>query len=154
MQLKSEINLMEQDRNKELKQWNSWYVLELVDLAKEYYDHRLSYLNHQIELEKLHIECFTEKLQRLENAAKNIKRNGKKWNIDDIRNNIEVAFHTAWRIRLSQDVPDKQDYVKQLSRIVENYKTQYDIKKTTLGTEEISIEARKEKVFLFLQSTV
>ena len=154
MTLKGEINVMEQDRNKELKQWNSWYVLELVDLAKDYYEHRLSWLNLQIELEKLHIECFTEKLQRLENASKNIKRNGKKWNVDDIRNNIEVAFHTAWRIRLSQDVPDKQDYVKQLSRIVESLKNSYDIKKTTLGTEEISIETRKEKVFLFLQSTV
>merc|ERR1712228_764852 len=109
MTLKSRMNVMESQRLQELKQWNAWYVLELVDLGKEYYDHFLSLINHQIELEKLHIECFTEKLQRLENATKRIKRNGKKWNIDDIRNNIEVAFHTAWRIRLSQDVPDKQD---------------------------------------------
>mmetsp|Transcript_20524 Transcript_20524/g.32665 ORF Transcript_20524/g.32665 Transcript_20524/m.32665 type:complete len:1240 (-) Transcript_20524:181-3900(-) len=154
MQLKSEINVMTQTRDKEHKQWTSWYVLELVDLAKEYYETRLSFLNHQIELEKLHIECFTEKLQRLENASKAIKRNGKKWNIDDVRNNIEVAFHTAWRIRLSQDVPDKQDYVKQLHKVVESLKHNYDSKVVILGKAEISIEERKEEVFLFLQSTL
>eukprot|EP00485_Elphidium_margaritaceum_P023189 CAMPEP_0202711498 /NCGR_PEP_ID=MMETSP1385-20130828/23297_1 /ASSEMBLY_ACC=CAM_ASM_000861 /TAXON_ID=933848 /ORGANISM="Elphidium margaritaceum" /LENGTH=1249 /DNA_ID=CAMNT_0049371245 /DNA_START=57 /DNA_END=3806 /DNA_ORIENTATION=+ len=153
MQLKSQINVTEQHRAQELKQWGAWYILELVELAKEYYDHRLSYLNHMIELEKLHIECFSEKLQRLEIASKRIKKN-KKWTVDDVRNNIEVAFHTAWRIRLSQDVPDKQDYAKQLSKIVESLKLGYEAKKTTLGKEEVSIEERKEQVFLFLQSTL
>jgi len=154
MTLKARMNVMESQRLQELKQWNAWYVLELVDLGKEYYDHHLSLINHQIELEKLHIECFTEKLQRLENATKRIKRNGKKWNIDDIRNNIEVAFHTAWRIRLSQDVPDKQDYVKQLNVIVENLKLSYNLKCKTLGKEEYNLDERKEEVFLFLQSVL
>ena len=65
----------------------------------------------------------------METASRNIKKNGKKWNLDDIRNNIEVAFHTAWRIRLSQDVPEKQEFAKQMSSIVGTLRANYERKK-------------------------
>ena len=48
--------------------------------------------------------------------------------LDDIRNNDEVAFHTAWRVWLSQDVPEKQDYVAYVSQIVEDLAGQYEAK--------------------------
>merc|ERR1712013_223781 len=113
---------------------------------------KLSLLCDQIELERLHIECFKQKLQKLETAQRNINVNKRRWNLDDIRNNIEVAFHTAWRIRLSQDVPEKQDYVASVAQIVEGLGRQYKAKKQTLGQIEVSAKDRKEQVFLFLQS--
>ena len=88
-----------------------------------------SFISLWIQLARLHIECFKEKLSKLETASRNIKKNGKKWNLDDIRNNIEVAFHTAWRIRLSQDVPEKQEFAKQMSSIVGTLRANYVRKK-------------------------
>ena len=85
-------------------------------------------------------------------ASKNIKKNGKRWNLDDIRNNIEVAFHTAWRIRLSQDVPEKQEFAKQMRSIVDALRSNYERKRAHLGRAEVPMEERKERVFLFLQS--
>eukprot|EP01083_Nonionella_stella_P092556 259152_1 len=154
MQLRREISDLEHAKERDLAQWNAWYILELVDLCREYYETAISLKNDEIELAKLHIECFTEKLQRLSNANEAIRRNGRKWNVDDIRNNIEVAFHTAWRIRLSQDVPDKQDYVKQLSAVVAGLGKNYSSKCELLGRNEVSMEERKESIFLFLQSTL
>lgn len=77
----------------------------------------------------MHIECFKQKLTKLETAARKIKKNGKKWNLDDIRNNIEVAFHGAYRIRLSNDIPEKREFAKQMKSIVDALRANYERKK-------------------------
>ena len=77
-------------------------------MAHEYYAMKLSLLCDQMELERLHIECFIkEKLWKLKTARRNIVPNKRLWNLGDVRSNAEVAFHKASRIQLSQDVPEK-----------------------------------------------
>ena len=84
-------------------------------------------------------------------VQRNTVTNKQWWNLDDIRNNIEVAFHTALRIRMLQDVPEKQDYVASVAQIVEVLARQYVAKRAALGQHELSLTAQAAGVFVFAE---
>ena len=138
----------------DLKQWNDWCIVDLFDLAKEYYDGKLSYLKQEIEIEKSQIESFQQKIAKLEDAEKSIKRNNRKWNVDEVRNEVEIAIAAAWSIRLHQDIPGKQDDANKLSQTIAGLKEKYESMQKSLGTKKISIDTRKEAIKAFLDSTV
>ena len=76
MNYKDELRKIGLLYNDELSKWKEWYIIDLIDYGEEYYKNKINYLKNQIELERLHIECFTEKLTKLESASKAIKKAG------------------------------------------------------------------------------
>eukprot|EP01083_Nonionella_stella_P280730 955018_1 len=127
-------------------------TLELIGFVLKYYEYKLLRLNRKYEITGLQNECFQVKMQRLQNAQIVINRNGRNWDVDKIRDNIEVAFHTAWRVRLPEDVLGKTAELEVIEQCFNDLSGSYTSIMDILKGHTESDEQKKEKLTFILQS--
>ncbi|ETO16930.1 hypothetical protein RFI_20407, partial [Reticulomyxa filosa] len=151
MKLEEKIDGLKDEMSEDMRKWRLWHIIDLQNSCRDYFSNAIAYNESQMILERLYTVCFKEKLNKLKTASKKVRAN-RRWNIEDVRQNVEVAFRTAWTIRLSNDVPEQQQKVAILKQVMESCKQEYERQKNILGKKDVPFEERQEKIVTFLRS--
>ena len=127
--LKDELMKINENMNKELSDWENINNFSLSNLCRSYYSNLKLLVEIRIEIATKYCECFRDKYRQLKKTRDRIKKDAKKYSLDDLVLTVEAAMMTASNIRLPQDINIKRDNEKSLSIVIKELKKKYNEKK-------------------------
>merc|ERR1719361_2291724 len=113
--LQDELAQNESTMNSELNEWENIQNFSLSNLCRSYYSNLKLLISIRIEIATKYCECFRDKYRQLKKVRDRIKKDAKKYSLNDLVLTVEAAMMTASNIRLPQDINYKRDNEKSLS---------------------------------------
>eukprot|EP01083_Nonionella_stella_P280729 955016_1 len=154
--LQLDIQKIEKNKIEDIKKVTESNILtlELIGFILKYYDHKLLILNRKYELAALEHECVQTKVGRIQKCQNQMRQNGRKWSVDDLRKQVEVAFHATWRIRMPQTSIAKTTELEVLEKTfdIDDLPYSYTSIMIILNGHTESDQQKKEKLTSILQT--
>jgi len=148
--LQDELVKINQDMNLQVAEWENRKNFDLTNLCRSYYSNYGLLIQIRIEIATKYCECFRDKYRQLKKTRDRIKKDAKKYSLDDLVLTVEAAMMTASNIRLPSDINTKRGNEKALSSVIKELKRKYEDKKHEDTILPMSSEDRTKHILTML----
>merc|ERR1719361_3376647 len=148
--LQDELVKINNTMKTEVEEWENRKNFCLTNLCRSYYSNFGLLIQIRIEIATKYCECFRDKYRQLKKTRDRIKRDAKKYSLDDLVLTVEAAMMTASNIRLPSDINTKRDNEKALSAVIKELKRKYQERKYEDTILPMSSEDRTKHILTML----
>eukprot|EP01084_Bolivina_argentea_P266687 452429_1 len=148
--LQDELSKCNNEMTKELTEWENINNFSLTNLCRSYYSNYALLIQTRIEIATKYCECFRDKYRQLKKTRDRIKKDAKKFSLDDLVLTVEAAMMTASNIRLPQDINIKRDNEKSLNIVINELKKKYNEKKYEDVIQPMTAQDRTKHILTML----
>eukprot|EP01083_Nonionella_stella_P016204 45325_1 len=134
--------------------WNRYYILLLRALCAAYFNKLFALIDHRIEIEKLYLECYQIKLDKVGIAYDKLDETIDVWDMKHMREYVQNTLCNIANIRTSSELQEKEQMVEKLKEKINKMETKYEEKKALLNKSKVEHKKRAARITLYLKTVM
>merc|ERR1712233_226361 len=147
------MDKLKHKHTKQMEQWRRWYIVELKYLANEYFSALFKFLSTQIQIEYTYIDCFNEKLKKLNQAHNMVQNNINQWTMQTLQKFVKDTIGTVTKMKVTSTTIQKKKALENVKKNIGSLQKDYESAKQLLATPKCDHTVRQQTIIYFFQKT-